>query len=627
MATQAWRYNMKVGNISLGLRGRILLLLLFAAGFRGVVMVDYLLDQRDRDIAEARRTLAVHAVRAGSELATRIDGAHQLLFGLAHAPELDVVDRAACSAFLAGVLKRYPQYTGILTVRPNGQLHCDSLQTGRELNLTDRAYFRQASAGSALAVEPAFGRLTGTGVMQTALASRDATGQVRFVLLASVDLDRVAKDVLAERPYADTSLTILDRAGTVLAARSTSVAQPSAIGSEINSAIIGKPLADTALGRFALDAKPGNTADFTGPFGVQRVWAASTLPGELDTGVKLILGVPRELVVADAASRASRVVWGIVAATLVIVALGLALAEWGIRKPLARITAVAARLGRGDLSARIGAPYAGGELGELMQSLDRSAEASQSQQMEIRRFSTQMEELVRIRTAELEAVNAELKAFSYSIAHDLRQPLISMNGYATLIRKSLGEGLPADASHYLGRMAQGVQQVSELADAMVSLAHLSRAQLVRQALDLSALAESAASACRDSEPARAARIDIQQDVKAVGAPALVKLVLHNLMDNAWKFSRSRETTVISFSASKGEDGSMVYCVKDNGVGFDMAYAGKLFNAFHRLHSPADFAGTGIGLANVHMVITRHGGRIWAEATPQEGAAFYFTLGA
>jgi signal transduction histidine kinase len=614
---------MKVGNISLGLRGRILLLLLFAAGVRGIVMVNYLFDQRDRDIAEARRMLAVHAVRAGSALATRIDGAHQLLFGLSHAPELDVADRVACSAFLAGVLKRYPQYTGILTVQPNGQLHCDSLQTGRELNLTDRAYFRQASSGNALAVEPAFGRLTGTGVMQTALASRDATGQVRFVLLASVDLDRVAKDVLAERPYADTSLTIMDRAGNVLAARSASGATPS----EIDTAIVGKPMVDTALGRFALNARPGSTADFTGPLGVKRVWAASALPGPMDTGVKLILGVPRELVVADATTRANRLVWSIVAATMFIIAFGLALAEWGIRRPLARMTDAAARLGRGDLDARIGAPYPGGELGELMQALDRSAQASQSQQMEIRRFSTQMEELVRTRTAELEAVNAELKAFSYSIAHDLRQPLISMNGYAALIRKTLGENLPSDTAHYLGRMAQGVRKVSELADAMVSLAHLSRAQLVRQGLDLSALAESAAGACRDSEPTRAARIDIQQDVKAEGDPALVKLVLHNLMDNAWKFSRGRETTVISFNATTGADGQLVYGVKDNGIGFDMAYAGKLFSAFHRLHSPVDFAGTGIGLANVHMVITRHGGRIWAEATPQEGAAFYFTLGA
>ena len=611
---------MKSGTFKLGLRGRILLVLLFAAGLRAAVMVDYLIEQKETDIAESRRNLAVQAHNAGKELSTRIDAAQHLLFGLTQSRELDTQDRDACSAYLAGVLQNYPQYTGILTITPGGELFCDSLRTGRQLNLSDRAYFRKAMESPGLALEPAFGRLTGLGVMQAAMASRDPAGQVRFVMLVSINLDRIARSVIATQPYPDTVLTMFDREGVVLAA--TGTAPPAAD----RPRLLGRSIASSRLGQFALTARDGETAEFAGPSGVTRAWAAAGLPPAWNTGLKLTLGVPTQQLVKAAEERARSVFAGVLAATILVVIVGLALAEWGIRRPIARILKANARFSGGDLNARIGEPYPGGEIGDLMRELDRGAERGQEHQEEIRRFNVLLEERVRQRTAELEAANEELKAFSYSIAHDLRQPLISMNGYAGLLEKALKDSQPPETVGYLGRMRAGVGQISDLADAMVSLAHLSRTSLVLEGVGLSELVEEAAHACREREPGRKVNVQIEPGLKAVADRPLMKLALGNLMDNAWKFSAGREPAEISFGMTQGEGGAPAYFIRDNGVGFDMAYAGKLFTAFHRMHSPAEFAGTGIGLANVGKIIGRHGGRIWAEAAPGAGAVFYFTLG-
>lgn len=604
----------------LGLRGRILLVLLFAALLRAAVLVDYLLEQRASDIAEASRNLAVQARNASKELANRIDAAQHLLFGLSQSRELDTDDRQACSAYLAGVLQNYPQYTGILTIKPDGELFCDSLRTGRQLNLTDREYFRKAMAAPGLALEPAFGRLTGIGVMQAALASRDAEGQVRFVLLASINLDRIGRSVVATQPYPDTVLTMLDRSGVVIAGNALTKTGTKA------SVLLGTSLASTELGRFALQANDGDTAEFTGPNGVARFWATATLPAAWDTGLKITLGVPTQDLAQASEARARSVLTGVLAATLLVILVGLALAEWGIRRPITRILKANERFSSGDLNARIGEPYPGGEIGDLMRELDAGAERGQQQQEEIKRFNVLLEERVRQRTAELEAANEELKAFSYSIAHDLRQPLISMNGYAGLLEKSLGDDKAPQTAHYLGRMRAGVGQISDLADAMVSLAHLSRTTLSMEMVDLSDLVDKAARACREREPQRAVKLNVQPGLKALADRPLMELALRNLMDNAWKFSAGRTPAEISFGMTLVEGGVPAYFVRDNGVGFDMAYAARLFTAFHRMHSPAEFAGTGVGLANVGKIIGRHGGRIWAEAAPGAGAVFYFTLG-
>ena len=248
---------------------------------------------------------------------------------------------------------------------------------------------------------------------------------------------------------------------------------------------------------------------------------------------------------------------------------------------------------------------------------------------EILWLNASLEERVQQRTAQLEFANKQLEGFSYSLSHDLRTPLSAVDGFCQLLANTLPKGnIDATAvrqQHCLSRIRAGVVQMGELIDVMLALAQISRKTLRWEPVDLSALAQTLVERYQRQEPRRSARVHIAPDLRAVGDPQLLRKVLDNLLGNAWKFCAGRPLTEITFG-SQTNDKETVYCVRDNGVGFDMAYAGKLFVTFERLHSPSEFAGTGIGLTTVQRIVLRHGGRVWGEAMPDKGAAFYFTLG-
>ena len=247
-------------------------------------------------------------------------------------------------------------------------------------------------------------------------------------------------------------------------------------------------------------------------------------------------------------------------------------------------------------------------------------------QEEIRRLNNELQDRVRQRTTELEGANRELDAFSYSIAHDLRQPLSSLDGFSTLLAALTPEDSNTPARHYVERIRAGVRQLSALTDGMLSLAYLSRKKLHWTDFDLADMTRELLDDMASREPGRRVAVDIQPELWASGEAMLMRQVLENLLANAWKFTVRNEDARISVGKLVNEEGETVFFVSDNGVGFDMAHAGKLFGSFQRLHSPNDFSGMGISLAITHRIIARHGGRIWARAAPGEGATFSFTLG-
>lgn len=244
---------------------------------------------------------------------------------------------------------------------------------------------------------------------------------------------------------------------------------------------------------------------------------------------------------------------------------------------------------------------------------------------EILHLNAELEERVKQRTAQLEEANKELEAFSYSIAHDLRAPLSSIDGFSLMLEQTAGQDLAERSRHYLSRIRAGVRQMGELTDGLLSLTNLSRASLRSEAVDLAALARAAIGSCRERSPEREVDVDIAPALPVSGDPRLLAQAIGNLVGNAWKFTARRERARIEVGSRQGEGGGLVYFVRDNGAGFDMAYASRMFEAFRRMHSSADFEGTGIGLALVHKIVNRHGGRIWAESAPEAGATFYFTL--
>jgi PAS domain S-box-containing protein len=247
------------------------------------------------------------------------------------------------------------------------------------------------------------------------------------------------------------------------------------------------------------------------------------------------------------------------------------------------------------------------------------------QQQEILSLNGELEQRVLLRTGQLAEVNRELESFAYSVSHDLRSPLNTVDGFSQLLLKSDADRVSDKGKHYLERIRAGVRQMGDLIEGLLTLAHLSREEMRSEPVDLSALARSIEQAQREREPQREVAFHIDAGLSAHGDPRLLTAVLQNLLGNAWKFSARQPLAHITLGRQTGSSGEEVFFVRDNGAGFDMAFAHKLFGTFERLHSPGDFPGTGIGLATVKRVIERHGGRVWAEGKTDEGATFYFSL--
>ena len=228
------------------------------------------------------------------------------------------------------------------------------------------------------------------------------------------------------------------------------------------------------------------------------------------------------------------------------------------------------------------------------------------------------------RTAALEAANRELEAFNYSVAHDLRAPLRGIDSFSQLLIERYSQQLDEAGLAYLNRVRSAAGRMSQLIDALLSLAQVGRGELQPIDLDFSYLVQSVASELAAANPERSVAITIAPRMPAYGDPRLLRIVVANLLENAWKFTGRHQQPAVEVGLRKSTQ-LPTYFVRDNGAGFDPAYASKLFGTFQRLHSDRDFPGTGIGLAIVHRVIARHGGTVWAESRPQEGATFFFTL--
>ncbi len=236
----------------------------------------------------------------------------------------------------------------------------------------------------------------------------------------------------------------------------------------------------------------------------------------------------------------------------------------------------------------------------------------------------EIEEALQAKTLQLEAANKELDAFSHSVSHDLRAPLRTIDGFSQALLEDYSEQLPAEGRSYLERVRKSAQHMAELIDGLLNLSRMTRTPMRNVPINLTRLAQDIATELQSTQPERKVSFQIASNLKTQGDPNLLQAVLQNLMNNAWKYTSKRAQAEIQFG-SKQEGDETIYFIRDNGAGFDMTYAGKLFGAFQRLHATVEFPGTGIGLATVQRIIHRHGGRIWAEAEVDRGATFFFSL--
>jgi signal transduction histidine kinase len=240
------------------------------------------------------------------------------------------------------------------------------------------------------------------------------------------------------------------------------------------------------------------------------------------------------------------------------------------------------------------------------------------------RSKEELEALVRGRTAELEAANRELETFSFSVSHDLRAPLRALSGFSAALIEDYGSWLPQGARKHLETIDNAARRMAALIEGLLTLSRNIRAELCRESLDLSAMAERLLADLARGEPSRRVETTVQPGLQAHGDPRLVEAVLANLLGNAWKYTGATAEAEIRVSG-EDRDGRLWITIADNGAGFDMAHADRLFQPFRRLHRQDEFPGLGIGLATVERIVRRHGGEIRASAAPGEGAAFRFTL--
>ncbi len=243
---------------------------------------------------------------------------------------------------------------------------------------------------------------------------------------------------------------------------------------------------------------------------------------------------------------------------------------------------------------------------------------------QVRELNTKLEQRVVVRTAELAAVNKELEAFCYSVSHDLRAPLRGLDGFSQALLEDYGDKLGDEGQHLLQRIRAGSQRMGQLIDDLLNLSRVSRGELHREPVNLSGIAVDVLEELRSHDPHRDVTLRIADNLTADGDPQFLRVVLENLLGNAWKYTAKQPHATIEFGLDR-DNGHPSFFVRDDGVGFDMQYGDKLFTPFQRLHAMNEFPGTGVGLATVQRIIHRHGGRVWAQGEVNKGATFHFTL--
>ena len=587
----------------------------------GVALVNAI-QTRQAALEEARHDLQILARLAADNLAGDIRDTGTLLSILSPMPVVAHAEEPACSGLLQQIASRTQLQATLFVVDAQGQGRCGNIPVFANISYADREDFQKALKSRELSIgPPVIGRTSKKAVLPVAYPTLDAGGQVQLVIITGLDLERFANNLIhVWDRRTEITLSLWDPRGHVL------YRYPD------NEKWVSTRRPEAPIARAVLAGKGLRTTEATGLDGVLRVYTLTDIPGEREAGLTLSMGVPKSQLFETANQQLVRtlLLLFLVAGTGLVAAWWLV--EHTVRQPVRRLVEASAQLGAGDRNVRLAEPFPAGELGWLMAAFNQTAASLQDQHDEIEHqqadliaLNADLEQRVAARTHALEEVNKELEEFSYSVSHDLHAPLRHIHGYVEMLLEETEGRLSAQAQHYLQIITAASGEMGELIDKLLEFSRLGRAEMQTTGVALDTLVQEALADLEMITHERHIVWHIAPLPPVIGDPVLLKQVFVNLVGNAVKYSRLRDPAEITIDCAGKENGRIILFVRDNGVGFDMQYAGKLFGVFQRLHRADEFEGTGIGLANVRRIIARHDGRVWAEAVPNQGATFYFTL--
>jgi signal transduction histidine kinase/ActR/RegA family two-component response regulator len=592
------------------IRARLLWLVLLATlPFLILIGIRFVHD-RDRQIAAAELELPVLANGIARSLEEAVQGAAQLHFGLSRARDLDTEDTAACSVFLAEVRQKYPHYTGILSITPEGKPHCDSLQSGRTFDVTDRPYFKKALvAKDEVTLQAAFGRITNSAVLQIAYPVRGEADTLRFILLASLDLALFAKTHQDDLALRGREILFVDNQGTVLAWTGTNGA----------ASMSGKSIADSALFRDAAKPLKDGVKYVAGADGSAQVWAVADSPILQEAGMRILVGQSRGALGAAEDQRfvQDMLLW---VACAIVLFLGMwYLAEWSIRRHIETIANMARRLGEGDNEAHIPEPHPRGELGKLMTVLNQTAERLRQKRADIDKLNERLRQSQR-----LEAVGQ----LTGGIAHDFNNLLTVILGNAELLAERLQDQV---------RLAELVKMIGIAARRGADLTQRLLAFARRQPLDPRSINVNRLIADLDGLLRRTLGEHIEIEFirgaglwQALVDPVQLESALLNLSINARDAMPEGGRLTIETANTHVDHNYAVrlvdlapgqyvmVAVSDNGSGIAPEILSRVFEPFFTTKETGK--GTGLGLAMVYGFAKQSGGHVSIYSEPGHGTA-------
>lgn len=578
------------------------------------------IEDRRLAIAQVRDDMRKVSKIAATQQSQTVANAQQLLVVLSNIRRVTENIPDECTGILREILKSYPLYNNIGVVKPNGQVVCSAADTTQKNTRAPQAWLQRTIQNRSFTVS----RYTQKGDRPAMIVFgypvfnyKNEVESVIFLTLNPKWLAQLAPKI--PLPVGGT-LSILDRNGIVIARYPEP--QDWQVQSTTNVPAIKQML-----------LQGNDIVEVSGVDGSQHLYVPTARYKTNADVYMAAIGISQ----VEPFAQANRRLWRNLLGLALVAAIAITIAWLGSElfwiRPLNKLVNATQRLAAGDLHVRVNLPNRHEELSQLARTFDYMAASLESQLTEIklaecqvRQLNQTLEQRVKERTAQLELTNKELEAFAYSVSHDLRAPLRHINGFVEALARHLESDRLSDrkVAHYIDVIQASSQKMGQLIDALLGLARIGQKQLIYQPVDVRLLVDEAiALIYQHTEVDERESIDftIAQLPTVMGDPALLQQVFSNLVDNAVKFSRLRHPPKITIGSLT--EGTIF--IQDNGVGFAMEYADKLFAAFQRLHSQKDFPGTGIGLAIVQRIIHRHGGTIWFESQPGQGTTFFIKL--